>query len=84
MTSRFSLAASKGCQAIDPDNMQVYESDSGFDISKQQQVAYNVAILDAIRSKGMMGGIKNAGAQVQDLLPLAEFAVSEVKYPIIH
>jgi hypothetical protein len=77
MTKRFQAAANKGCEGIDPDNMNGYEVDTGFPLSANDQLVYNRAIGLAIRNLGMMAGLKNDGPQAKDLVNSFDFVVSE-------
>lgn len=49
MQHRFEDAVAKGCQGIDPDNMNGWSVDSGFDISYNDQLIYNEAIAREVR-----------------------------------
>jgi len=41
MAARLDLARTKGCDAVDPDNVDGHTQDSGFAISYADQLAYN-------------------------------------------
>ena len=83
MRVRFETAASKGCEGVDPDNMEGYVVDSGFPLTKAHQVAYNRAIMEAIHAAGgagdvrMLAGQKNAAELTPQLVDVADFAVVE-------
>jgi hypothetical protein len=79
MRSRFELAALKGCEGIDPDNMNGYSVDTGFDLTYDDQIAYNIAIAEEIRSFDMLAGLKNDNDQAEDLVWDMDFAVLEVR-----
>merc|ERR1712093_405314 len=38
MTTRIELAKTKGCDGVDPDNVDGYDNDTGFDLTKEQAV----------------------------------------------
>ena len=42
MAARLDLAAQKGCDGVDPDNVEGYANDSGFPLTAQDQAAYNI------------------------------------------
>ncbi len=81
MSARFDLAQQKGCDGIEPDNMDGYDTSAhestGFPLSYADQLAYNRWAATQIHMRGMAAGLKNDGAQVMDMLPDVDFAVSE-------
>jgi len=77
MTARFASAAKKGCEGIDPDNMNGVEVNTGFPISAQDQLAFNKAIAAEVRKAGMLAGLKNDNEQAKELEPFTDFAVVE-------
>lgn len=77
MQKRFEDAAAKGCQGIDPDNMNGWSVDTGFPISFNDQLIYNEAISREIRRLGMLSGLKNDNEQAVVLEPYSDFAVVE-------
>jgi hypothetical protein len=77
MIRRFQTALSKGCDGIDPDNMNGFEVDTGFNINYNDQLVYNRAIGEAIRNLDMLAGLKNDGYQAADLVDSFDFVVSE-------
>ncbi|KAF1948142.1 hypothetical protein CC80DRAFT_392549, partial [Byssothecium circinans] len=76
---RIDLAASKGCNAVEPDNVDVYSNDHGFspEITPGDTVAYLHKISTYARSKGMSVGIKNCIEILGDIFPDVDFAISE-------
>jgi len=77
MRRRFQDALSKGCEGIDPDNMNGWSVNTGFPISFNDQLIYNQAIAREIRRMGMLAGLKNDNEQVRELEPFSDFAVVE-------
>ena len=41
MAARLDLAVSRQCDGVEPDNMDGYMNDSGFDMTGAHQLAYN-------------------------------------------
>jgi hypothetical protein len=80
MTARLDLAKSKGCDGVDPDNMDGYIQDSGFAISASHQIAYNKFIAAEAHKRGLAVGLKNDVDQVVALQPYFDFAVNEECY----
>lgn len=77
MTERLDLAVTKGCDGVEPDNMDGYTQDSCFDLSAADQLAYNRAIANLARARGLAVGLKNDPEQVPDLVGYFDFSVSE-------
>lgn len=77
MSQRLDLAASKGCDAVEPDNVQGYLEETGFALSAQDQLAYNRFIANQARQRGLGVGLKNALEQVDELVEYYDFSVNE-------
>lgn len=77
MTSRMKLAVQKGCDAVDPDNMDGYTNDNGFKLTAAQQLKYNKFIADLAHKHNLAVGLKNDLNQIKDLVSSFDFAVNE-------
>ncbi|MGH8487389.1 MAG: endo alpha-1,4 polygalactosaminidase [Gammaproteobacteria bacterium] len=77
MADRIKLAATKGCDAVDPDCADGYTNDTGFSLSYDHQLAYNIALADEAHSLGLAISLKNDVEQVGDLVGFFDFAVNE-------
>lgn len=77
MQARMKLAADKGCNAVDPDNVDGYSNNTGFPLSYNDQLAYNIALAEAAHSIGLTIGLKNDVDQIEDLVNYFDFAVNE-------
>ena len=77
MTARLDLAVDKGCDGIDPDNVNGYQQPTGFDITAQDQLAYNIWLSEQAHQRGLAIGLKNCGEQVGALIDHFDFAVIE-------
>ncbi|OXA59060.1 uncharacterized protein LOC110844223 [Folsomia candida] len=77
MRNRYRIAAAKGCQGIDPDNMNGWSVDTGFPISYENQLVYNRYVSAEARVLGMLAGLKNDNEQASDLIDAVDFAVLE-------
>jgi hypothetical protein len=77
MADRIALAAQKGCDAVDPDNVDGYTNRTGFPLTYDDQLRYNRALADAAHAANLAVSLKNDLDQVQDLLPYVDFAVNE-------
>jgi len=77
MENRISLAREKGCDGVDPDNVDGYLNDTGFPLSAQDQMAYNIFLAETAHAYGLSAGLKNDLPQIPDLLPYFDWAVNE-------
>ena len=77
MQRRLDLAKSKGCDGVEPDNVDVYLHDSGFDITSKEQLEYNIFLANEAHKRGLLVGLKNDLAQIKKLAIFFDFAVNE-------
>ncbi len=77
MTARLDLAAQKGCDGVDPDNVNAYTQESGFALTAADQMAYNRWLAEEAHSRGLAVGLKNDLEQISDLVDAFDFAVNE-------
>ncbi len=80
MAARLDLAVTKGCDGVDPDNMDGFLQNSCFTISSNEQLAYNRAIANLARSKGLSVGLKNDPTQAFGLESYFDFSLTEQCY----
>ncbi|KAF2423564.1 hypothetical protein EJ08DRAFT_558083, partial [Tothia fuscella] len=73
MKKRVALAAEKGCDGIDPDNMD----GTGFGFTNADTVKYFKVLAAEAHSYGMGMGLKNRQDLASQLKPFLEFAVNE-------
>ncbi|CVK85367.1 related to endo alpha-1,4 polygalactosaminidase precusor [Fusarium proliferatum] len=77
MAQRIKLAAEKGCDAIDPDNMDGYQNDNGLGLTEEDTISY-VKFLSAEAAKyNMVMGMKNGGDVTEEVLPYVAFCINE-------
>ena len=83
LAARFDRAMQMGCDAVEPDNMDVYDETahdpSGFPLSYEDQMYFNLWVSQEVRSRGMAVGLKNNINQAQDprTIEAFDFVVSE-------
>jgi len=68
MTARLDLAVSKGCQGVEPDNMDTYGYyySTGFTITEQDQIKYDTWFASECHARNLSVGMKNS-AQLASL-----------------
>jgi len=77
MEARVDLGAQKGCDGVDPDNVDGYTHDTGFPLTYDDQITYNVFLAQAAHSRGLAIGLKNDLEQVPDLLRYFDWILNE-------
>lgn len=77
MAVRLDLAVSKGCDAVEPDNVDGYVNDSGFPLTNVDQLSYNHFLATAAHERGLLIALKNDVDQIEDLVNYFDFAVNE-------
>jgi hypothetical protein len=77
MKARLDLAKSKGCDAVDPDNVDVYHNDNGLGITESQSIEYLAFLAGEAHARGMSMGLKNGIEMVPQLLDVMDFEVNE-------
>lgn len=78
MIARLDLAARKGCDAVEPDNMDRYQDNkSGFPLTADDQLAFNRLIANAAHQRGLGVALKNDLEQIPLLVDYYDFSVNE-------
>lgn len=77
MKSRMDLAKEKGCDGVDPDNVDGYTNNPGFNITGKDQIDYNRFLANEAHKRGMAVSLKNDLDQADDLVETADFSVNE-------
>lgn len=77
MVKRMDLAVEKGCDAVDPDNVDGYDNENGLGLTRDASVEFMLFLTSAARSRKLSIGLKNSGAVVDDVVGGMQFAVNE-------
>jgi len=77
MEARMDLAVQKGFDGVEPDNVDGYDNDTGFSITYDDQIAYNVFLANAAHQRGLSIALKNDLGQIVDLEPYFDWALDE-------
>ena len=80
MTSRLDLCAVKGFDGVEPDNIEISDSNTGFPLTYADQLAYARWLADEAHARGLTIGLKNAPDMVTDSLAFFDFAIVEDAY----
>ncbi|MFI0257539.1 endo alpha-1,4 polygalactosaminidase [Streptomyces sp. NPDC017056] len=77
MAKRFDMCRDKGFDAVEPDNVDGYKNDTGFDLTAGHQLAFNRMIAKLAHDRGLSVGLKNDLDQIPQLVGDFDFAVNE-------
>src|SRR6185503_4099576 len=69
MTARLDLAVQRGCDGVEPDNVDGYTNGSGFALTAATQLNYNRFLAAEAHARHLSIGLKNDLDQVTALLP---------------
>ncbi len=77
LAARLDHAVTRGCDAVEPDNVDGYLNDTGFDLTEADQLAFNRWLATEAHARGLSVGLKNC-PEIADLLePDFDWALSE-------
>ncbi|MCB9688716.1 MAG: endo alpha-1,4 polygalactosaminidase [Alphaproteobacteria bacterium] len=77
MEARIELAFHKGCDGVEPDNVDGYQNNTGFNLSAADQVDFNRFLATEAHDRGLSVGLKNALGLVSTLQPDFDWALNE-------
>ena len=77
MASRIALAQEKGCDAVDPDNIDGYNNDNGLDLTSDDSVDFVRFLASEAHARGLAIGLKNSLEIVDEVSGDVDFAVNE-------
>jgi hypothetical protein len=77
MEKRFALCAHKRFDAVEPDNINGWENNTGFPLTRADQLRYNRWIAHQVHKRGMAVALKNDPKQARQLVGDFDFAIVE-------
>lgn len=77
MSRRISLAASKGCDGVDPDNIDGYDNKNGLDLTTSDAIDYVTFLANSAHALNMSMGLKNGAAIINETIGLMQWEVNE-------
>jgi len=77
MESRLDLAVDKGCDGVEPDNVMAFEENTGFDLTADDQLAFNRHLFNAAHERNLAVALKNDLSQIADLIDYVDIMVNE-------
>ena len=77
MTARLDRARARGCDGVEPDNVDGYANTSGFPLTARDQLEFNRFLAEEAHARGLSIGLKNDLEQVVSLEPWFDWALDE-------
>ncbi len=77
LSARLAQCKEKGFDGVEPDNLDGFQNETGFDISASDQAAFNTWLAGQAHSRGLSIGLKNDPDQIDELVKEFDFAVTE-------
>lgn len=77
MKARLDLAVTKGCDGVEPDNVDGYSNSTGFPLTEADQLDYNRFLATEAHARGLSVGLKNALDLVPQLVGDFDWALNE-------
>jgi hypothetical protein len=77
MYARLDLAVQNGCDGVEPDNVQGYAEDTGFNLTAADQLAFNRRLFNAAHERGLSVALKNDLEQVANLIDYVDLMINE-------
>ncbi|MFN7991475.1 MAG: endo alpha-1,4 polygalactosaminidase [Candidatus Micrarchaeia archaeon] len=80
MRKRMDQARSKGCDGVEPDNIDSYGEDTGFQLDFYDQLRYNLWLTQEAHKRNLSIGLKNDADQIRELVGYYDWALAEDCY----
>jgi hypothetical protein len=77
MLARLDLCAAKGFDGVDPDNLDGFTNDTGFELSGEDALGYTQWLAEEAHSRGLAIGLKNAPENASELEPHFDWVITE-------
>ncbi|KAJ6128663.1 CAZyme family GH114 [Penicillium samsonianum] len=77
MSSRLDMAKQKGCDGVDPDNIDAYNNENGLGLTEADSVDFLTFLAAESHSRGMSIGLKNGGDIIGSVIDKMQWSVNE-------
>ncbi|PYH46354.1 endo alpha-1,4 polygalactosaminidase, partial [Aspergillus saccharolyticus JOP 1030-1] len=77
LAARLDLARQKGCDGVDPDNVDGYDNDNGLGLTAADAVSFIGWLASEAHARGLSIGLKNAGSIIADVIGQMQWCVNE-------
>ncbi len=77
MVARLELARQRGCDGVEPDNIDGFTNDTGFPLTSNDQLAFNRHLANEAHKRGLTIALKNDGDQAAQLVDYFDLELNE-------
>jgi hypothetical protein len=77
MLARLDLARDRGCDGVEPDNVDGHTNDTGFSLTAEDLRAFNRNLANEAHERGLAIALKNAGGQARELVDYYDLELNE-------
>lgn len=77
LARRLDVAVQRGCDAVDPDNINGHDNDTGFDLTRADALAFVRWLAAEGHARGLGVGLKNGGDLAAEVADALDFEVNE-------
>ncbi|KAF2177701.1 glycoside hydrolase family 114 protein [Zopfia rhizophila CBS 207.26] len=77
MKGRVEEASRKGCDGVDPDNVDGYQNENGLNLTADDSISFMSYLSSLTTPLNLSLGLKNAGDIIRQVLPIVHFSVNE-------
>ncbi|KAJ5515446.1 hypothetical protein N7527_007006 [Penicillium freii] len=77
MSSRLDIAKQKGCDGVDPDNIDAYGNENGLGLTEADSVDFLTFLAAESHSRGMSIGLKNGGDIIGSVIDKMQWSINE-------
>lgn len=77
MSARLDLAVEKGCDGVDPDNVDGYDNENGLGLEEDDSVDYMNWLAGEAHGRNLSIGLKNAGDIIPKVIGRMQWSVNE-------
>lgn len=77
MQARLDIAATKGCDGVDPDNVDGYNNDNGLGLTQADAIDYVMFLANQAHERKLAVGLKNAGDIIASVIDCMDWSVNE-------
>lgn len=77
MKDRLNMASEKGCDGVDPDNVDGFDNNNGLDLTPDDSISFMQYLSNVSVPLNMTLGLKNAASIIEQVLPVVDFSVNE-------
>ncbi|KAI9003624.1 family 114 glycoside hydrolase, partial [Gaertneriomyces semiglobifer] len=77
MIKRLDMAQQKGCDGVEPDNVDGYINDTGLPLTATEQLSYNRFLAQEAHTRGLSIGLKNDLDQLAELVADFDWLLNE-------